>query len=90
MSKSANKTETESQPKPIAFEDALSELENIVNALESGSASLDESLALVKRGQELASLCDATLKEAELTLSTLVATEEGELVEEDLEWEAEE
>lgn len=85
-----SKPPKETPPPAIAFEDALSELEDIVTTLESGSASLDQSLALVKRGQELASLCDATLNEAELTLSTLAATEEGELVEEELEWEAEE
>jgi exodeoxyribonuclease VII small subunit len=72
-----------------SFEDAMIELETIVSALESGSVSLDQSLALVRRGQELATLCDATLQQAELTLSTLVATDEGELIEQGIEWENE-
>ena len=73
-----------------SFEDAMRELEEIVAALEDGSAPLDQSISLVKRGQELAARCDQTLKEAELTLSTLIATDEGELVEEELDWEDEE
>jgi len=73
-----------------SFEDAMSELEEIVGKLENGSAPLDESIALVQRGQQLAALCDQTLKDAELTLSTLIATDEGELVEEELDWDDEE
>ena len=68
----------------------MRELEEIVAALEDGSAPLDESIALVQRGQELAAQCDETLKQAELTLSTLIATDEGELVEEELDWDEDE
>ena len=73
-----------------SFEDAMRQLEEIVAALENGSTSLDESIALVRRGQELAASCDETLKQAELTLSTLVATSDGELVEQELDWDSEE
>lgn len=69
-----------------SFEEAMRELEEIVASLENGSASLDESIALVKRGQELATLCEKTLQQAELTISTLIATDEGELVEQEVRW----
>jgi exodeoxyribonuclease VII small subunit len=77
-------------PNTLSFEAAMRELEEIVATLEDGSAPLDKSIALVQRGHELAALCDETLKLAELTLSTLVATDEGELVEEELDWDGEE
>lgn len=81
--------DTQSHNTP-SFEDAMRELEEIVAALEDGSAPLDRSITLVQRGQHLAAQCDETLKQAELTLSTLVATDEGELVEQELDWEGEE
>ena len=80
----------ETQESTPSFEEAMSELEEIVATLEDGTAPLDESIALVRRGQERAAQCDETLKQAELTLSTLVATDEGELVEEELDWDGEE
>jgi exodeoxyribonuclease VII small subunit len=82
-------TSEENSTPHISFEDAMQELEEIVSKLENGSAPLDESIALVQRGQQLAAHCDQTLKDAELTLSTLIATDQGELVEEELDWEDE-
>ena len=79
-----NTTETE-----ISFEDAMRELEEIVSALEDGHAPLGQSLQLVQRGRELSEICAQMLNEAELTLSRLAATPEGELVEEELDWDAE-
>ncbi len=54
-----------------SFEDALSELEEIVARLESGELTLEESLSLFERGQRLAALCHATLDKAELRLEEL-------------------
>jgi exodeoxyribonuclease VII small subunit len=48
-----------------AFEDAQRELEGIVQRLESGQASLDESIKLWERGEELYRLCAAKLDAAE-------------------------
>jgi exodeoxyribonuclease VII small subunit len=48
-----------------AFEDAQQELEGIVQRLESGQASLDESIKLWERGEELYRLCAAKLDAAE-------------------------
>lgn len=48
-----------------AFEDAQRELEEIVQRLESGQASLDEAIALWERGEELYRLCAAKLDSAQ-------------------------
>ena len=47
------------------FEDAQRELEEIVQRLESGQASLDEAIALWERGEELYRLCAARLDSAQ-------------------------
>jgi exodeoxyribonuclease VII small subunit len=46
------------------FESAVAELEGIVDTMESGQLSLEESLASYKRGAELLKFCQATLQEA--------------------------
>ena len=46
------------------FESAVAELERIVDTMESGQLSLEESLASYKRGAELLKFCQATLQEA--------------------------
>ena len=47
------------------FEDAQRELEEIVQRLESGQASLDEAIALWERGEELYRLCAARIDSAQ-------------------------
>ena len=51
--------------KKVGFEEALEELDTIVKRLESGEASLDESIALFKQGVELTGKCNALLDSAE-------------------------
>ena len=46
------------------FESAVAELEKIVDSMESGQLSLEESLASYKRGAELLKFCQTTLQEA--------------------------
>ncbi len=70
----------------LSFEDALRELDGVVEQLEAGRISLEESLQLLQRGVALANLCDETLSRAEATLEQLVATEDGELVAARLNW----
>jgi exodeoxyribonuclease VII small subunit len=47
------------------FEEAQAELEQIVERLEHGQASLDEALALWQRGEQLYVLCRARLDAAQ-------------------------
>jgi len=53
------------------FEQAFAELEDIVNRLESGELSLEESVTLYERGQHLARLCGTMLDSAELRVQQL-------------------
>ncbi|HEY0073706.1 MAG TPA: exodeoxyribonuclease VII small subunit [Abditibacteriaceae bacterium] len=64
----------------LSFEEALHELENIVEALEGSDVPLEQLVELARRGQVLADRCDATLTNAEALLEELIATPEGELV----------
>jgi exodeoxyribonuclease VII small subunit len=46
----------------MSFEDKLQELEKIVEKLENGELSLDESLGLFEKGIKLVRECDTNLK----------------------------
>jgi exodeoxyribonuclease VII small subunit len=53
------------QKKPPSFEDALNELESLVDTLEKGDLSLEDSLKTFERGVELTRTCQEALKDAE-------------------------
>jgi exodeoxyribonuclease VII small subunit len=61
------------------FEEALQELETIVQRLEDGNLSLDESLALFEEGIKLSRLCSQRLGEAEKKVEVLLKNENGSL-----------
>ena len=69
----------ETEVESLSFEDALHELESIVERLELGELNLEESLALYERGQALAQHCNRQLEAADLRVEQL--TEHGEIVE---------
>jgi exodeoxyribonuclease VII small subunit len=53
-------------PSPVAdFERSLEELESLVQKMEQGDQSLDESLAAYERGIALYRQCQAALEQAE-------------------------
>jgi len=54
------------------FEEALKELESIVQTLEHGELRLDESLKLFERGVELTRQCRGSLDHAELKVRNLL------------------
>jgi exodeoxyribonuclease VII small subunit len=56
---------------PASFEQALRELEAIVQAMESGSAPLEESLMAYERGMALLGQCQDILSAAEQKLQIL-------------------
>lgn len=49
----------------LSFEEALRELEEIVNRLEVGDVALEESLEIYQRGAQLRAYCDRKLKDAQ-------------------------
>lgn len=62
----------------LSYEKARDELIKIVEKLESGTATLDESLKLWQRGEELAKICQNWLDGARAKLSNAkVSTTSG-------------
>lgn len=59
----------------LSYEEAFSQLEEIVASLESGQYNLDQSLSLYERGQALVKRCAQLLDQAELRILQL--TENG-------------
>jgi len=62
---------------PARFDEALQELETLVESLEQGDLSLDESLARFERGVSLARECRDALTKAEQRVQVLLETEDG-------------
>ena len=59
-------------PSPVAqFESSLDELEQLVQKMEKGEMSLDESLAAYERGVGLYRQCQGALEQAELRVKLL-------------------
>ena len=56
------------EAKKISYEAARDELAEVVEALEAGSATLEQSLKLWERGEELASICQEWLDGAKKKL----------------------
>ncbi len=69
---------------PPNFEAALAELEKIVEKMESGEQSLEESLKSFQRGVELTRACQQGLREAEQRVEKLIQ-KNGEFTTEPLE-----
>lgn len=67
------------------FEKDLERLEQIVEALEAGGLSLDESLKRFEEGIKLARRCEKALTEAERKIEILVKNAAGEIAAEPFE-----
>ncbi|MDX1380755.1 MAG: exodeoxyribonuclease VII small subunit [Xanthomonadales bacterium] len=63
------------------FEAALAELEKLVERLESGERSLDESLADYRRGVELTRRCQAVLEQAQQVVERLTKPDDEDSAE---------
>jgi exodeoxyribonuclease VII small subunit len=58
----------------LSFEEAFTELEEVVQQLEAGDLTLDQAMALFERGMALAAHCNARLDTAELRVQQLNPT----------------
>ena len=68
----------------VNFEEALTELEGIVQQLESGKISLEDSVTAYERGMMLRSLCETHLKNAQLKIQKVTQNADGSLSKTDL------
>ena len=66
------------------FEKALTELETLVEELEQGKLSLEDSLKRFEKGIALSTECQQALQNAELKITELVE-KNGRLLEQDIE-----
>ena len=67
-----------------SFEDAYQELAEIVDQLETGDLTLDDTLKLYERGRSLIQFCQLQLKQAELRVVQLSTNADGSFKTEDL------
>ncbi len=65
-----------------SFEKSLAELEEIVEKMEEGGLSLNESLSLFEKGVKLARFLRDELDKAEKKIAILLKDEKGEIKEE--------
>jgi exodeoxyribonuclease VII small subunit len=62
-----------------AFEERLTQLEQVVEKLERGELSLDESVRLFEEGVKLSDACKAELEKAEGRVQVLVEGRNGKM-----------
>jgi len=61
----------------MTFEDAMRELETVVDQLERGDVALDASIALYERGAALKKRCEEELKRAEEKVAAITLDADG-------------
>ncbi|MCX7772451.1 MAG: exodeoxyribonuclease VII small subunit [Clostridia bacterium] len=61
----------------LPYEQAALELESIVNLLESGDLTLEESIKMFERGVTLVRLCNKRLDDIEKRITILVEGKDG-------------
>ncbi|ODR94964.1 exodeoxyribonuclease VII small subunit [Methyloceanibacter stevinii] len=61
----------------LSFEDALKELETIVDRLEKGDVELEASISIYERGEALRAHCDKLLRSAEARVEKITLNQDG-------------
>ena len=78
MAKAAS-TKIPDEIKKLSFEEALSDLETIVQTLEGGAVELEESIEIYTRGQQLKAHCESKLKDAQTRIEKIVVGSSGDV-----------
>lgn len=68
---------TEKPVEEMSFEEAMKELETVVDQLERGDVALNESIALYERGAKLKKRCEDELKRAEEKVAAITLDADG-------------
>jgi exodeoxyribonuclease VII small subunit len=66
--------------KPASFEESYARLEQILEKMNSGKISLDDSLKLYEEADGLITSCQIRLQEAERKIEILIKNRSGELL----------
>lgn len=64
---------------PLSFEAAFARLEDILERINAGTISLDDSLKLYEEADQLIAICNKRLNDAERKIEMLVKNRNGEL-----------
>ena len=59
----------------LTFEEAVKELELLVDSLDKGDISLDEAIAAYERGSQLKDHCQKKLNEAKMKVETIQSSD---------------
>ena len=70
--------------KKLSFEEALSELEQIVEDLERGDIELEDSISIYEKGVILKAHCEAKLKTAKMKIDKIISHPDGDFSSEPL------
>ncbi len=73
----SDKSKPNKEIEALSFEDALKELETIVQQLERGQIKLDEAIAAYERGAALKALCERKLAEAKTKVEKITLSADG-------------
>ena len=68
----------------LTFEEAMKELELLVDSLDKGDISLDEAIAAYDRGSQLKDHCQKKLNEAKMKVETIQSSDNIDTVPEKL------
>ncbi len=63
--------------KKMSFEEAMTELDQVVARLESGAAPLEQSIDLYTRGTALKAHCESLLKNAQAKIEKIALDDNG-------------
>ena len=64
----------------LTFEKAMKELEELVDSLDKGDLSLDESIAAYDRGSQLKDYCQKKLNEAKMKVETIQSSDNIDII----------
>ena len=64
----------------MTFEDAMKELENLVESLDKGDISLDEAIAAYDKGSQLKDHCQKKLNEAKMKVETIQSSDKSNVI----------
>ena len=64
----------------LTFEEAMKELEKLVDSLDKGDVSLDEAIAAYDRGSKLKDYCQKKLHDAKMKVETIQSSDEIDIM----------
>lgn len=83
MAKKRTQSSTDNTLESVKFEDAIEQIEQVIDKIESGQAGLEESLAAYERATKLIGRCRSILDVAQKRITQLTQDADGRLVQSD-------